>query len=385
MEHGSFGKLDYSKQDNSMKQKKLLILFWNLDIGGIQRIIRDLVIYLYRVHPNVKVYILIKHNKNSHLVEEIQQMSRATICSPKHISNIRIVNQIYFFVWVAILYVRLSPDICLTFLDTLSIFITGLHRLIFWKKVRIVLNEGVVTSKNNAINKHPVWLWNWAISFFYSHADVIIVPSAACRADLVSGLHIPARLVRIGRNWTLLDKKTSERRIYDLIYVGRFEKEKNLPALIELVKLLRLTNPRISLCFVGKGREETMLRKIVIHSRLQKNVIFAGYQPDVVSYINKSKIFVTTTRNEGVPLAILEAGSQQIPCVTSRFLGSEEIIQHGKTGFIADTIQEMCLYIETLLKHSSLRKKIGHHAREFIRLRYGVPNVKMFVTYLLDI
>jgi len=385
MEYGGFGKLAYTQQDNCMKQTRLIILFWNLGVGGVQTIIRDLVMYLHDTHPNVKVYILIKHNDDSNLTKVIQKKSRATICSPTFIGNVRIINQIHFFVWVAFLYLKLSPNICLTFLDTLSIFVTGLHKLVFWKKVRVVLNEGVLTSKNNVINKHPVWFWNWSVSFFYKYADVIIVPSVACKTDLVSNFRVPERIVQVSRYWTLYKKNASERRIIDLIYVGRFEKEKNTPALIELVKLLRRTRPRILLCLVGKGREESKLRKMVTDGHLQKNIIFAGYRTDFVSYLRKSKVFVTTTENEGIPLTILDAGSQQTPCVAHRFIGSEEIIQQGKTGFLADTLPEMCLYINALLKNNSLRKEIGFQAQTFVHQRCGLSNVRTFVAYLLDV
>ena len=364
-----------------MKKIRLLIPFWDLDIGGIQTIIRDLVIYLNRVHPEIKITILIRGKTDTKIAKDILRRTRAKIYSVK---EGRIVIFRHFSLWLFYLYYTYKPDILLTFLRRSSVPSIVLRRVFFWRNVKIVLNEGIVTSKYNTYQERPR-LWQFLISVFYPHADTIIVPSFACKTDLISHFSVPEKKIVIGRNWTLLSKKPSCKRIYDLIYVGRFDKEKNVIALLELVKRLRPEYPRIVLCLVGKGEKEEQLRRRVEDDHLQKNVFFAGYQSDIISYLNKSKIFVMTTHNEGSPVALLEAGSQRLPAVVSHFIGSDEFVIHGKTGYIADSTESMCLYIKKLLHDNEMRKIMGIEAQQFVQSHYGKHNMEIFVQLLLGL
>lgn len=367
-----------------MKSKKLFIVYWDIDIGGIQKIIRDLVIHLDRTEQNFRIYLLIKQTANTQIGYEILSETNVTIYSYKDFARNPFINIFKFHFWIFLMYIKISPDIVLTFLDLLSMYMVILHKIFFWRNTRIVLNENTYTSNYLHMMRRPVWLWKMGISLFYRYADCIIVPGLACKEGLVSKFDIPEKIIRIGRNWTLPEKTRDGKKEYDLIYVGRFEKEKNVIDLITLTKQLHLVYPHITLCLLGKGKYGLQLKEQTKKYFLQNNIIFPGYRTNNIEYLRKAKIYVTTTFNEGVPLAILEAGSQKIPCVSSRFVGSEEIILHGKTGFIADSLLDMYTYIHSLLTDNNLRTSMGKHAQKYIINKYGVKNISTFIRYLLD-
>jgi len=382
MEHDCTDGLAYPSSHFHMKKKKLMIAFWDLDIGGIQTVIRDVILYLHATHPEIEVTLLIRNKTDSQLIKDIQRKTHTTIYWARENNAFSLVR--HFSFWFIAVYLVCKPDILLTFLRRLSVGSLVIRTLLFWRHVRVVLNEGIVTSTYNSYQKHPQ-LWNFLISTWYRHADVIIVPSEACKTDLISHFSIPANLIKIGKNWTLLPKKTSKARRYDLMYVGRLDKEKNLIACIDLVQRLRTRYPHITLCLLGKGQEEQLLRTVVANRHLQKHIFFAGYHADVASYLTLAKIFVMTTHNEGIPIALLEAGSQGLPSVVTRFEGSSEVVKHGKTGFIADSPRQMSVYISTLLDDEKKRKQMGTQARQFVRSRYGKDSLKVFVDYLLGL
>jgi glycosyltransferase involved in cell wall biosynthesis len=365
-----------------MKKTKLMIAFWDLDIGGIQTVIRDLVFYIDRTYPDVEITILIRNKTESRTIADIRRNTRATISWVRDTDGFSFFR--HFSLSFFMLYMRLKPDVLLTFLRRLSVMSILVSRIFFWRKQRIVFNEGILTSKYNQYQRHPR-LWKFLISRFYPFADCIIAPSAAIKHDLTSNFYLPSHRIIVGKNWTLLSKKRTTRKIYDLIYVGRFDKEKNPEGLIDLIQRLRKRIPHITLCLVGKGREETRLRALVAEKRLQKNIIFAGYHADVRPYLQKAKIFIMTTHNEGAPIAILEAGSQGLPCVVTRFTGSEEIVLHGKTGYVADSVSVMSRYVTTLLCNDSLRRLMGQRAIRYVHSHFGKENIQFFVDHLLGI
>jgi glycosyltransferase involved in cell wall biosynthesis len=260
-----------------------------------------------------------------------------------------------------------------------------LKRVVFWRKTRIILNENILTSGNNKINKSPLWFWDGLTRLTYPHADAIIVPSIAGKQDLISRYRIKASKIRVCVNWTLTKKITPQRKKYDLIYLGRLEKEKNPLALVKLIVILKKTFPQISLCVVGIGSYESEMRFLSRSFQLENNIIFLGYRSDVSRLLSQSKILVMTTMNEGLPIAILEAGMQDVPCITTRFLGSDEVIIHNKSGIICDSLQDISTSIRMLLSNSSILKRFGKNSYKHISLNFGKKAIEDFTRRVLDI
>ena len=69
-------------------------------------------------------------------------------------------------------------------------------------------------------------------------------------------------------------------------------------------------------------------------ARLTANVTFAGNRNDVNDFLLKSDIFILTSRDEGFPMAILEAERVGLPVISTDIAGIPEMIVNGETGLI---------------------------------------------------
>ncbi|WGW11712.1 glycosyltransferase [Saxibacter everestensis] len=69
-----------------------------------------------------------------------------------------------------------------------------------------------------------------------------------------------------------------------------------------------------------------------------------------------------TSRGEGMPLALLEAQAIGLPIVASKVTGVTDIVDHGRTGFLADTAEELADHVFTLLRDDELRVQMGFAA-----------------------
>jgi len=109
----------------------------------------------------------------------------------------------------------------------------------------------------------------------------------------------------------------------DLVTVGRITPSKNLPALIEVLTMLRQTHI-VSLTIVGRAitvkekAHEAELRALVAQKNLESSVIFQGTvsQADLPSILNRSKVFVTAAQNGSLDKAVLEAMACAVPVVS---------------------------------------------------------------------
>lgn len=108
-------------------------------------------------------------------------------------------------------------------------------------------------------------------------------------------------------------------------------------------KFIQTTNYKTAkLYFVGNGYQETLLRNLVIELGIKDNVYFLGTQtPAKVSDLFKEvDVFlhhsITDTYGdmEGIPVAIMEAMSMELPIVSTYHSGIPELVQDGVNGYL---------------------------------------------------
>ena len=105
---------------------------------------------------------------------------------------------------------------------------------------------------------------------------------------------------------------------------------------------------------------------------------------DIAAEYGKSSIFVMSSRYEGMPLALIEAMSSGLACVSFNCPnGPSDIINNGTDGFLAKNgdINDLTTKIENLICNESLRSQIGIRAKQNIE-RYS-PDAIMQQNILL--
>src|SRR5207244_1912357 len=84
---------------------------------------------------------------------------------------------------------------------------------------------------------------------------------------------------------------------------------------------------------------------------------FIGEVPwdHVPSYLAASDVFVYPSPWEGSPNAVIEAMAAGVPVVVSDIAAHREIIEHGRTGFLASDPESMARCVDTLGPRESRR------------------------------
>jgi colanic acid/amylovoran biosynthesis glycosyltransferase len=97
---------------------------------------------------------------------------------------------------------------------------------------------------------------------------------------------------------------------------------------------------------------------IVLHGKKNKN--------EVSDWINKSDIFLLTSVYEGIPNVVLEAMAMELPVVTTKSGGVDEVIEHGVDGFIAPLydIETVSNLLEKFIQDKQLALTMGKAARQ---------------------
>lgn len=363
-------------------KKKLLILIWSMNLGGIQKRMRDITLDIDKNYCDWEIYFLIKNKENqSHFLHTIQQKTKAQIVFFSDVFKSQ--RNFPFALWVAYHYLKIKPNVCLAFLDDLSVIMVAVSKIIFWIKSKVVLNEGVLTSKYLKINRRNFY-WPLLIKKFYPLADQIITPTIEIKKDLVSNFNTPSKIIKILPNWTLLSNKKRSEPIYDLIFVSRFEEEKNPLGFVDIVKEVQKKYPAVSAAMLGVGKQLNSVLTLITKYQLNKNIILFGLVDDPEKYLAQSKILVLPTRNEGMPNVVLEAAMKKVPTVSSNFSGAREVIIDQKTGLIGNDTKQMSQQVIQLLKNKNLSEKMGVVAQKYVQENFHRKRQQDFINTLLN-
>ena len=358
--------------------KKIIICFGNLGIGGIQTKIVSISKYLLRTQGDtIRIHLVLRDTPAFNLEHLINLPNVIIHHRPKFRLGIIHVPFTLYYPWKII---TIRPDVILSFFDYLSSLSIISSWLLFWKKIRIILNEDILSSAQSRSLFHK-----FLIHTFYPLADRIIVPTRTEKRDLVTHFGIPETKIVVIANWTQMTKGARVgHKIYDLVFIGRLEKQKNLLFLLRAMRLLLVWRPGLKLCLVGEGSEKQNLQTYMKHYHLSRNVTLHNSSHHVSVYIDQSKLFVLSSHFEGMPVALLEVMARDCPVVAMRYPGISELLIHGKTGLIADSMNEFVEDIRFLLTHPKQRLQMGEAAGIQVRTHFSRIPLRHYVRVLIN-
>lgn len=172
---------------------------------------------------------------------------------------------------------------------------------------------------------------------------------------------------------------------FTILCVGRLTGAKGQGVLIKACERLHLAGRQFQLVLVGAGPDESALKEAVKFASLQDKVIFTGplNQPEVRQWYSKVDAFALASFAEGVPVVLMEAMANGVPCVTTWITGIPELIRNGQDGLLvapSDTIG-LAEALARLMDNSDLRKSLALSARARVESHYNLrTNVEHLAT-----
>lgn len=114
------------------------------------------------------------------------------------------------------------------------------------------------------------------------------------------------------------------RRSVELGWAGRLSREKGADVLIDA--LLHLEDSSFRLSVLGDGAERERLRRRVERLGLEPRVRWHGAVPEAGTLFAAFDVFILSSRNEGTPVALLEAMAARVPIVATRVGGVPDML-----------------------------------------------------------
>lgn len=159
-----------------------------------------------------------------------------------------------------------------------------------------------------------------------------------------------------------------EERKYDIIFISRIDKNKNLELLFQALSILK-SNYSPKVLVVGDGPDLKRMQDLSYELELDKYIDFEGYISKIEEKIytyNKAKIFVSCSRGEGFPVSLLEAMCCGCVPVVSNVGDIVDAIAQGVSGYVfndVDNPEELAHYLLSLFEDHSLLMKMSEASR----------------------
>jgi glycosyltransferase involved in cell wall biosynthesis len=160
----------------------------------------------------------------------------------------------------------------------------------------------------------------------------------------------------------------------DVLYLGALVPVKQVDLLLRALALVKARRPGLRAAIVGDGELRSSLEAQARDLGLGANLQFAGAcaHEDTGSWLQRARLFVMTSKMEGLPMAMIEALSCGVPVVMPAVGDVTTVARHGENAWIVrdGTPESYAEAIATLLADPSARARLASGALE-ARVRFG--------------
>lgn len=107
--------------------------------------------------------------------------------------------------------------------------------------------------------------------------------------------------------------------------VGRLAREKNPIYYIEVFRAFQKMEPNSKLLVVGEGELLDPMKARIREYGLEENVLLLGRRNDVHRLLNAMDVFILPSVSEGLPIVLVEAQCNGLPCLMSDAITDEAV------------------------------------------------------------
>lgn len=174
----------------------------------------------------------------------------------------------------------------------------------------------------------------------------------------------------------LREKLGLKKEPFTFIYTGRFIKRKNVNYMVDGFSRVYGNNPKIQFILLGDGPKLLALKK---KYKKIDNIVFMGNVADVNEYLAASDAYISASKSEGMPNAVLEAMACGLPVLLSDILQHKEImVRRGRgDGVTVFSLKQRNDYYNKLQTIYQNARTKGYDARYNVKLNFNSKNMSM--------
>ena len=174
-----------------------------------------------------------------------------------------------------------------------------------------------------------------------------------------------------------------------LLFVGRFHNQKDVPGLIEKLSLVhKYKKVSFRLTLVGDGPDRIRVQQAISKGGLEDITTMKGWleKREIIPIYQQSDCFLNLSHYEGFPNTVLEAMSCGLVIVASDIAAHRELIDDKVTGYLVslDSQEDFSKQLVEVANNQIDREEISRRTRQKVQTNYGWKSVATKYLLLLS-
>jgi len=253
----------------------------------------------------------------------------------------------------------------------------------FLRRLIIFVIKHVLFLTGKGFKYDPTAYLDWSTRYALRHAKKVITVSHNTKKEIVEVYKTkPEKIVVIHNGYDAsfyrkIDDRAQVTKVLDryglnfpyLLCVGRLEKKKNIPMLIEALALLKENHPEIKTKLVlighaGFGYDE--IKYIIEEYNLNSEVVMPGWvaEVDLPMIYNGASAFVFPSRHEGFGIPVVQALACGLPTAASDIPVLREVAGEVALYFDKNKKEDIAEKLRIILTDENLRAKLASDGLE---------------------
>ncbi len=161
--------------------------------------------------------------------------------------------------------------------------------------------------------------------------------------------------------------------VYTFLMVGTICEDKGQELAIEALSCLRGQGLRARMVVAGSGPESWVrrCRRLADELGIAGSVDFAGYLADPYEAYLKADCLLMCSEVDTFGRATAEAMSACLPVIGKNRGGTPELVEHGRTGFLYNTQDELVEYMRKLFENPEQGRQLGSEGWRVAKERFS--------------
>ncbi len=217
------------------------------------------------------------------------------------------------------------------------------------------------------------------------YARVVAVSDEVRRRLLKAGVREKKiRMVRNGIDLRPFDealrshrKDTRPERALVVGLVGRLAWEKGVDVFLRAAAEVLVEFPETRFVVVGEGPDQEKLEQLIDALMIHESVEMLGRREEMASVYASLDVMVSSSRQEGLPMAILEGMASGLALVATAVGEVPTVVVDDRTGVLvpAQDAGLLAAGIAELLRDPAKRRRLGDAARRLIKEEYSAARM----------
>ena len=164
--------------------------------------------------------------------------------------------------------------------------------------------------------------------------------------------------------------------------IGRLAQEKGVDLFLRAAAQVLAELPSTRFLVVGDGPDRAALQALIEELHIGSSVSLLGRSENMPATYASLDLMVSASRQEGLPIALLEGMASRLPIVATNVGAVSTVIRNEVTGLLVppQDIPQLTVAIRKLLLEPALRDRLGNAARQSVEQNFSAT--RMTAEYL---